>query len=188
MTVPTATPTGPIDFGGSVNFSTVASGGVGPYALTWQNLPTGCLSVNASTINCVPSTSGSWPVSVTVTDAAGGASTSGAVTFIVNGVLTVGSIASTPLALDLGQSVTFYAVGVSGGDGVYGYTWSGLPAGCPAVNASSVTCAPSQTGSFTPNLNVSDSAGARARASCPFRGFLRPLGDGRRRHRAGART
>ena len=62
VTVPTATPTGPIDFGGSVNFSTVASGGVGPYALTWQNLPMGCLSVNASTINCVPSTSGSWPV------------------------------------------------------------------------------------------------------------------------------
>ena len=89
-------------------------------------------------------------------------------TFIVNGALTVGSIASTPVALDLGQSVTFYAVGVSGGDGAYGYTWSGLPGGCPAVNASSVTCAPSQTGSFTPNLNVSDSAGARARASSHF--------------------
>ena len=168
LTVPTATPRGPIDLSQSVTFSTVATGGVSPYSFAWQDLPTGCSSANASSVSCTPTAAGAWTIAVSVTDTAGGAITSGSVSFRVNAPIEVGSVVALPLDIDLGQNATFEVAGVSGGDGVYSYVWSGLPPGCPALNATMINCVPTETGAFTSNVIVTDSDGTHAGASSHF--------------------
>ena len=174
ISVPVATPIGPIDIGRSVNFSTTASGGLAPYTYSWANLPTGCVTSNVSLLSCTPTRGGTFLVTVSVTDAAHGANTSGQESFTVNSPLVVGSVSPTPLSIDLGQDVTFAAIGVSGGDGVYSFVWSGLPTGCGSVDAASVPCSPTAVGTFSPNVTLSDSAGSRATSEAMFTVFSAP--------------
>ncbi|HEV2520232.1 MAG TPA: hypothetical protein VGX00_06390, partial [Thermoplasmata archaeon] len=41
----------------------------------------------------------------------------------------------------------------------YNYSYSGLPTGCASANASSISCTPTATGSFTVVVTVSDQGG-----------------------------
>jgi hypothetical protein len=63
-----------------------------------------------------------------------------------------------------GQNLTLTAL-VTGGDGGYGYNWSGLPSGCAAANRSALTCVPNATGSYLVTFTVRDTSGASAIAS-----------------------
>jgi hypothetical protein len=71
----------------------------------------------------------------------------------------VSTLTASPGELDLGSSVLFNAP-VSGGVAPYSYLWSGLPAGCTAVNSSPITCTPSVPGAWAVGVAVRDSAGA----------------------------
>ncbi len=51
-----------------VTFNALATGGVSPYIFKWTGLPTPCTSNPSSTINCSPTQTGSFPVTVQVTD------------------------------------------------------------------------------------------------------------------------
>jgi len=59
-----------------VTLSVSASGGYGPLTYSYANLPAGCLSANATTISCTPTSSGNYRITVTVTDRSGESATS----------------------------------------------------------------------------------------------------------------
>lgn len=84
------------------------SGGVEPFHYAYWNLPPGCRSVNASVLDCMPTSVGSWKVGVSVTDVVG---------MNVNGTIEVSVRAPTPLAftsLDLGLVGILTAGGMTG--------------------------------------------------------------------------
>ena len=60
-----------LDPGERVTLAVSTSGGGGALSYSYVNLPTGCLSTNATTLSCTPSSSGNYAVRVTVTDQAG---------------------------------------------------------------------------------------------------------------------
>ncbi|HKN06849.1 MAG TPA: thermopsin family protease [Thermoplasmata archaeon] len=186
VSIPTATPAGPIDLGGQANFSATASGGVGPYSYSWQNLPTGCTSANLPILECRPTASGTASVTVSVTDSLGGHIISGILSFTINAAVKIGSVTSTPAAIDLGRNVTLSATGITGGSGIYDYSWSDLPSGCATANNPSIVCAPSKTGTFAPNVTARDTLGGNATAGTTFIAVPDPSVGGIGVSRAGA--
>ncbi len=147
-----------VDVGQSVTFSVTASGGAGTLTYTWHGLPTNCTST-ASSFNCVPSAANaSVSITVTVTDANGNAVTSLALAFTVYKDPAV----PTPTLLrvkpyDVGQTVTFNGTATSVGSGSLTYTWLGLPKGCTAANASTITCPSLADGTTNVTVEVEDS-------------------------------
>ena len=160
ITTPTATRMN-LDVGQSTVFSFTATNGTALWSvLAWTGLPTGCTSVNASTLTCSPSVSGTYAVSASITDSNGMTVTSGTVTLTVPPALMTPSFTVSRTALDVGQSVGFSA-SVSGGTGIYTYTWGTLPAGCATANTALLTCTPASVGSgtFATTVTVTDSNG-----------------------------
>jgi hypothetical protein len=64
------------------------------------------------------------------------------------------------LTLETGETLLIL-VGVAGGTGVYHYEWNGLPSGCISSDASAIVCRPNGTGTFSLQVNVTDTAGNR---------------------------
>jgi PKD domain len=62
-----ATPASP-DLGQRIAFVVSASGGNGSLTYAYASLPTGCSSTNSSSFSCTPTSSGTYEVTVTVTD------------------------------------------------------------------------------------------------------------------------
>jgi hypothetical protein len=56
------------EVGQSLTFSVAVTGGRGPMTFVWSGLPTGCVSENTSSVACTPSGTGTFRVSVNVTD------------------------------------------------------------------------------------------------------------------------
>jgi YVTN family beta-propeller protein len=73
-------------------------------------------------------------------------------------------LAVDPSSITLRNSTTVTAT-VSGGTSPFSYVYSGLPQGCVTQNSSSWSCTPTDTGSFTVRVNVTDSAGGSANAT-----------------------
>ncbi|MCI4372190.1 MAG: hypothetical protein L3K02_00880, partial [Thermoplasmata archaeon] len=82
------------------------------------------------------------------------------------------SFQATPNSVELGISTTL-SVQVFGGVSPYTYSYSGLPAGCSTANVSQLNCTPTAAGTFSPSVNVVDSAGNGTEAST----FLRVAPD-----------
>ncbi|MCI4368304.1 MAG: PKD domain-containing protein [Thermoplasmata archaeon] len=57
--------------GAGITLQATATGGFSPYTYEWSGLPPGCAAGNQSTIECQPTGSGNFSVSVTVVDALG---------------------------------------------------------------------------------------------------------------------
>ncbi|HYK93340.1 MAG TPA: kelch repeat-containing protein [Thermoplasmata archaeon] len=89
----------PVTVGNEVDLTVATSGGSGSFTFAYANLPAGCSSANDSTIRCTPSATGSFNITVTVTDSRGVATTG----FLL---LTVNS-ASSGASL-LGGGITLY--------------------------------------------------------------------------------
>ncbi len=137
----------------SVRFTVTASGGSGAYTYAWSGLPVGCASVDAATIGCAPTQSGSYVVVVSVADAYLGVSTA-SVSVTVAFAFTVGVSAAT---LTVGQSVTMSVQsGTPSSDLTYSYT--GLPPGCVSQNTPVLVCSPTAAGNYTVNVTVSDTS------------------------------
>jgi len=159
---------------------------VGPYSYSWQNLPTGCTSANLPILECRPTASGTASVTVSVTDSLGGHIISGILSFTINAAVKIGSVTSTPAAIDFGRNVTLSATGITGGSGIYDYSWSDLPSGCATANNPSIVCAPSKTGTFAPNVTARDTLGGNATAGTTFIAVPDPSVGGIGVSRAGA--
>ncbi len=166
---PSATPNPSYVGGGAVTISAGASGGSGTYTTyAWSGLPAACGAPgNVATFTCTPTAAGTSTVSVTVTDSNGGEVT-GSFSWVVYS--TLGATASASVnPVDEGQSTTISAI-ASGGSGGYGYSWSGLPAGCGVAEiTSSFSCTPASGASagspYTVSVLVTDSNGGHTTAS-----------------------
>lgn len=145
-----------VALGMSLVVSTSVAGGAGPYSFLYEGLPPGCVSVNASSVACLPTQTGFYNLSVTVQDR--------------NNVV---SSASTPLEVifDFGVSAPSQdspghpftiAITPYGGTAPFVYSYGGLPAGCTSVNEPQLTCTPNATGSYLINVTVQDQAGHHA--------------------------
>jgi large repetitive protein len=69
--------------GRSFGLAVSLTGGSGDVAYLWSGLPTGCSTVNASTLTCTPSTNGTFSVAVTVRDSNGVSATGPALSLTV---------------------------------------------------------------------------------------------------------
>ncbi len=169
VTTPATAPSGTIDVDRPVVLTTDASGGSGGYSFVWTGLPAGCASASSAEISCTPNASGNYSITVRVTDANGGAATSAPAPLRVVGGPVLGGVTASPDSVDSGRSIEFSATGVAGGTGEYRFSWSGLPAGCASVNASSVSCATGVAiADATVALIVVDTDGGNASAEAVY--------------------
>ncbi len=168
VATPTATPAGSVDLGKSVTFSAVATGGSGGYTFVWKDLPAGCPYPSTGNVTCTPTGAGAAEIRVTVTDVGGGKAMSPELAFTVYVDPVVASVSASPGSVDVGQTVHFEAVGVTGGSGVYRYVWSGLPTGCATSNVSDLGCAPTGAGTGTVQVVVIDTNGGNDSATLVF--------------------
>ncbi|MCI4350087.1 MAG: kelch motif-containing protein [Thermoplasmata archaeon] len=151
------------DVGQSLQLAASAGGGVGSLTFVYAGLPPGCLSANLSTLACTPTSAGTYPVTVRVTDVHGNYAQALA-TVQVNPVPTIGSftVSANP---DLVGNRTLLAAQVMGGTPPIAYSYSGLPPGCPSQNVVVLPCYPNVTGNYTITVTVTDAPGSAATAS-----------------------
>ncbi len=153
---------GATDVGLPVSLRVDARNGSGSLRYDYSGLPGGCVSHNTSNLTCMPSTNGTFAISVRVTDALGvSASASLNLTVAVHPTAT---LVIRPSAIDLGQE-TWLSVRISGGTAPEGVQFSDLPAGCLSANTSLLVCQPTVPGLFTPEATVTDAAGSTGNAT-----------------------
>ena len=158
----TTTPAGSpwsIDLNQRATFSTTTSGGTGTYTWTWSGLPNGCSSANSSAITCIPTATGASSVTISVRDTHGFTTTSGPLSFIVLGDPTASTPSSSEFSVDVNQPVTYGETPSGGASSYYRYSWNGLPTSCPSANASALPCTPSNVGTYTIGVTVTDANG-----------------------------
>lgn len=147
-----------VDLGSTARLNvSVAGGAPGAYTYSYLGLPSGCASANSSLLLCVPSSAGTYPIQVAVTDSNGSVARSN-LTLLVVPRLTVGTLTAAPGEVALGSPVNLTA-NASGGYGGYAFTWSGLPRGCSPTASPPLGCVPTVGGVFNVSLSVEDAAG-----------------------------
>jgi PKD repeat protein len=148
-----------LEAGQSLSLRTSFSGGMAPYTFTWSGLPPGCLSANASTLSCTPTSAGNYLIDANATDSQGAVALAAPVALTVFPPLGIPQIASSANLLEAGAPFTLGAV-PQAGVGPYSYAWQGLPAGCPAADLPQLSClAPASAGSYNVTVTVTDALG-----------------------------
>ena len=147
-----------LNVGQSQTFSATASGGSGSYSsYQWYVNGVAQSGQTASTFSYSPAASGSYSITVTVTDSLGATSAqSTAATVAVNIVLSV-TVSPTSWAMDVGQSKTFTATPAGGSGSYTGYQWyvdSALQIG---EATSTFSYSPVSSGSYSITVTVTDS-------------------------------
>jgi hypothetical protein len=158
VSVPTASPS-TVDLTQPVTISAVASYGSGGYTYAWSNLPGGCSGTTAS-ITCTPTVTGTFSITVKITDSFGYSATSGPLSFTIYADPAITAPVANRTSADVGQAVWFNTTLTGPGSGGDVYWWSGLPAGC--TNSSTLTLGPctlTASGTFTVVVKVRDSNG-----------------------------
>jgi hypothetical protein len=146
-----------------VTLSALVAGGTAPYRYVYTGLPAGCLSEDVASIVCTPTGEGTFPVTVTVTDAAGESATQ-TVGVVVGPYPFLDALSVTEGLLDVGQSTEISLV-AGGGSGPLTYTYTGLPAGCSSENTTDLVCSPTVWGTFTVTVHATDGYGYTASRS-----------------------
>jgi YVTN family beta-propeller protein len=147
-----------VDARQSVTFRTNASNGTPPYvAYQWMGLPPGCVNVETASVTCSPGQPGNYSISVTVTDANGGASLPSSPVHLRVYADPVVTLRANVTQIDAGQWV-LWAASANLGYGGYQFTWAGLPPGCLGVN-DSLRCQVSTQGTYSVACTVTDSNG-----------------------------
>jgi YVTN family beta-propeller protein len=153
----------PIHLGGATTFTVTAEVALGSLSYSYVSLPTGCHTLNASSLECTPSQVGTFTVTVIVESTYGQyaeANTSLKVTPPTPPTIT--SFTADPSSLYVGQT-TELLVQASGQSLTFAY--SGLPAGCTGGNAPQLNCTPSRSGTYSVQVTVTDSEGGSVNAT-----------------------
>jgi hypothetical protein len=152
-----------VDVGVPVAFAAVVQGGLAPLAYTFLNLPPGCRSTDAPTLDCAPGSSGNYTVELSVSDALGETST-GFTTLTVHPDPTISGASVTPAAVTVNRSVLFL-VAVSGGTAPILYSYGGLPQPCGSTDSPRLACMPSSPGRYEVRASTEDSLGRWANST-----------------------
>jgi hypothetical protein len=91
MTVSLTADPATFPLGSSTQLTTDTTGGTSPFRYAYTALPAGCASVNASTLDCTPTSAAIWTVIVTVTDHVGRTAQANATLMVQSPPLTAGS-------------------------------------------------------------------------------------------------
>jgi Peptide N-acetyl-beta-D-glucosaminyl asparaginase amidase A len=148
-----------LDVNASDTFAAIEVGGTGTLNYVWPELPPGCASVNSPVVTCTPSSTGSYPVSVTVTNASGPG-----LNVLVGSVLVIPDPTARVVAqepgIDLGQTVPLSVV-VAGGQGPFVCAWyvDGSLAQVPASCSADYNLTATEPGTYAINVTISDSDG-----------------------------
>lgn len=153
LTAPSA-----VDANSTASFSVQVSGGSGAYVTAFHGLPPPCNDSGTATVVCRPAVVGSYNVSVTARDSSGNSTAVAALVSILPGPHI--SVASSPAAIDPGQSVTF-RVTEGGGEAPYAVDYTGLPSGC-APAAPEFSCTVGTPGIYSVEARLTDSLGIEA--------------------------
>jgi hypothetical protein len=153
-------PTGEV--GVPMGFHIAATNGTGNLTYAYGGLPTGCITLDASAVSCVPAAPGSYLVTASVTDALGVAAM-GEISLTVVPALGVVVFAPNHPALDVGQTLSVDTA-LSGGLGPFAFVYAGLPTACATSDQNMVACQPSATGTFSISVAAQDQLGGAAAA------------------------
>jgi hypothetical protein len=151
--------------GETVAFVTNASGGLPPYNYAYAGFPPGCVSEDRSAIGCLPTQTGFYNVTVAVTDQNNvtvNATVALHVIFDFNIIVPATTPAGSPFTVLVDTNEPFsdgIVVAPAEGFGLLTYAYSGLPPGCTSVDAPSDSCTPTQVGTYTITVSVSDQVG-----------------------------
>ncbi|MCI4365883.1 MAG: PKD domain-containing protein, partial [Thermoplasmata archaeon] len=147
-----------IDLGQSTQMVVQFTGGAGVSTVSYTGLPSGCASQNTLRLDCTPTGTGTYTITVRVTDELGG-STTASVTLSVARGLAVSAAFSSPLFPQVDPNSSFVATAnVSGGTPPYNYSWNfgdGYSAFGPSQGISY-----SQHGLYLITLTATDNLGA----------------------------
>lgn len=84
--------------GTMLNLTANVATGVAPFTFSWSGLPAGCNSINSSTINCDPTMTGIYNITVTVTDSNGCTASDTAVVNVIRNTAKRGDLSAAILA------------------------------------------------------------------------------------------
>ncbi len=162
------------DLGQTVNFTAAIQYGSGGGSYSWTATGLGCTASTGPTLDCEPTSAGSYSVSYQYTDSNGLAATgSTLLTFVVSNPPTQSAPTAAPGSVDLGQTVGFTAqVGAGSGGGSYAWSPSSSGLGCVATTANVIDCKPTATGTYTISFQWTDSNGVLASGTAELTGFV----------------
>lgn len=162
----TASPN-PLTLGDELTLTVAVTSGTPTYTYSYSDLPPGCTSSNTPTLTCVPTSAGTYVISVLVTDSASKTASNSVsldITSGTSGVLSVTSFTASPNPVKVNATVVL-TVGLTGGTAPYSYAYSSLPPGCSTQNSDSLQCTPTTVGSYQISVTVTDAKGATASSS-----------------------
>jgi hypothetical protein len=163
-----------LDQGQLLTLAVSASNGTGVLSYSYAGLPFGCPSRNASNLSCYPSSAGNFTISAKITDQlAFSRFANVTVTVSLDPSATLGRSVGT---IDLGQHTTFTVVAFRG-TGNLSYQYASLPPGCVSRDVAILDCRPSATGSFTPQVTVTDATGYAVNRSTTLTVYADPVLD-----------
>jgi gliding motility-associated-like protein len=157
-------PSGTVGIGYTPTSLPLPAGGTTPYTFTAVNLPPGLTVSTTGEISGTPTQAGTFTFPATVSDADGNTATTN-FTVVVRNPLVL-----SPATLSNGTTGVNYPTQVipaaTGGSGVYTYTATGLPPGL-VFNPGSreITGTPTQSGTYTVVVNVTDNEGKSVSAN-----------------------
>ena len=159
--------------GAAVNLTPVSSCVNGPCTYSATNLPVGLsLASGTGAITGSPTATGTYNVTITVTDAAGATATTAAFTWTVKAAPTVTSPGNQ--ATTVGATVNLTPVSTCA-NGTCTFTVTNLPAGLTlAPGTGAITGKPTTTGSSTVTITVRDSSGVTGSATFTWTIYAAP--------------
>ena len=145
-----------VDLGQTAQLLLGVAGGTGPDSISYSGLPSGCLSANAAELNCTPSETGNFTITVTVVDAFGYSASSTTILRVAPSLQVGTTFLPVPSpTMDVGVNLTMTAV-TTGGTPAYVYQWTFGDGG--SASGAAVVHSYSTAGSYLLSVTVTDSA------------------------------
>ncbi len=162
-----------IDLGQGVTFSAAGFSNDVPVNLSYSGLPSGCTGGNVTVIRCVPTSTGTFAVNLTVVDTHGHENNA-TTTLIVAAAPTLGSFTPQYPAVTVGGRFNL-TTKINGGTPPIRYSYLGLPTtGCPTQDLAVLPCQPGKVGTYHVEVIAIDDYGYHIYGNTSF--VVNPVG------------